>query len=420
MGARRATSEMRDEHKVAAPDEPGWAGVRGERVAFTGRLASMTRREAHGAVKRAGGVAAGTVSRRTTLLVVGSRGLPILPDGRVTRSLERAETLRRDGAPIRIVGEDEFLAMLRGGGAGPSGAGAGGKSFELAKVAAAVGVEPATIERWEHLGLLRSHDGLYDFQDIVSLQSIAALVRSGARPDVIRRSLAGLSSVLPDVDRPLAQLKIVVASSGDLLAQIGGSLIDPQGQQHLDFDRRTASLRGDTALAEVKPEAFASGAEPASLPDDPDECFERALLAEEEERHEDAAALYRRAIGLAPGWAEAHFNLANVLRVLERDEGAEEVCRLALSLDPTNELAWYNLADLQEEDGRLEEAAASLRAALRACPSFPDAHFNLASVLERLGDRRAARRHWSAYVRLDPDSEWAAIARDHLRSWEGP
>jgi tetratricopeptide (TPR) repeat protein len=211
------------------------------------------------------------------------------------------------------------------------------------------------------------------------------------------------------VDRPLAQLKIVVAASGELLAQIGESLIDPHGQQRLDFE-------GVAEISEVKPAALTpTPPSPAPLPDAPDECFERALLLEEEERYEDAAALYRRAVAISPGWAEAHFNLANVLRMLERDEGAEEVYLLAVAMDPANELAWYNLADLQEEDGRLDAAAASLRAAIGACPAFADAHFNLASCLEQLGDRVGAKAHWSAYLKLDPDSEWATIARDHLR-----
>ncbi len=179
--------------------------------------------------------------------------------------------------------------------------------------------------------------------------------------------------------------------------------------------QRGAKAIGDWRAAWITEIKRGDGAGAAGVPDDPDECFERGLALEEDERYIDAATWYRRAIGLAPGWAEAHFNLANVLRMLERDEGAEEVYHLAVELDPSNELAWYNLADVQEEDGRLEAAAASLGAALRACPAFSDAHFNLASCLEQLGDQAGARRHWSAYLRLDPDSEWATIARDHLR-----
>ena len=381
-------------------------GLGSARVAFTGRLASMTRRDAQRAVRRAGGQLASSVSRHTTHLVVGARGWPIRPDGRVTRSLERAEALRRREIPVRIISEDEFLTLLWGERVEDRPAPEGPKSYPLGEVAALVGVEPHTIERWEHLGLVRSHEDQYDFRDIVSLQSIASLVRSGASPDAIRAALQALSSVLPGVDRPLAQLKIVVAASGELLAQIGESLIDPQGQQRLDFE-------GVAEIAEVKTGSLSSSA--TAMPDAPGDCFEHALALEEEERYEAAAALYRRAIALSPGWAEAHFNLANVLRMLERDEGAEEIYLLAVAMDPSNELAWYNLADVQEEEGRLDAAVESLHAAIRACPTFADAHFNLASCLEQLGDRDGAKRHWGSYLKLDPESEWATIARDHLR-----
>jgi len=77
-------------------------------------------------------------------------------------------------------------------------------------------------------------------------------------------------------------------------------------------------------------------------------------------------------------------------------------------------VSWYNLADLQEEDGRLEEAQSSLLRAIEVCPGYADAHFNLAWCCERLGRPEDARTHWAAYLKLDPASEWADVARQHL------
>jgi tetratricopeptide (TPR) repeat protein len=51
------------------------------------------------------------------------------------------------------------------------------------------------------------------------------------------------------------------------------------------------------------------------------------------------------------------------------------------------------------------------RRSLEVRPDYADAHFNLASTLERRGDPATARRHWTRYVELDPDSQWAEIAR---------
>ena len=82
------------------------------RVAFTGKLASMTRRQAHQLVRRAGGQVMSTVSRRTTALVVGMDGWPVLSDGTVSRKLQRAEELNRSGAHTRIVPEAAFLELV--------------------------------------------------------------------------------------------------------------------------------------------------------------------------------------------------------------------------------------------------------------------------------------------------------------------
>ena len=81
--------------------------------------------------------------------------------------------------------------------------------------------------------------------------------------------------------------------------------------------------------------------------------------------------------------------------------------------------AWYNLADIQEERGQIKEAVASLQSALAACATYADAHFNLALCYEKLGRKPEADRHWSAYVKLDPFSQWAEVARCHLSSKSG-
>src|SRR5262249_29644553 len=51
-------------------------------VAFTGRLACMTRAEAFEVVRSHGGTPSQTVTRQTNVLVVGELGWPLLDDGR--------------------------------------------------------------------------------------------------------------------------------------------------------------------------------------------------------------------------------------------------------------------------------------------------------------------------------------------------
>ncbi len=374
------------------------------RVAFTGRLASMTRAEAHEAVKAAGGVPVTTVSRRTSMLVVGMDGWPLLPDGTVSRKLRRAEALNRGGSSIRIVSEAVFLEraglkerepLLH-------------KSYPAQRVCELLGIEPPALARWELFGLVRSAGGLYDFQDIVSLRTIAELIGRGADPQTIGRSVRGLASVLPGTERPLSQLKVVMEHSGTLLAELGELRVAPDGQLMLNFDEPAADREVPAAPRRKTP------APPP--PPTPEVWLERGHRAEEQEQWEEAGRAYREALALRPHFPEAHFNLGNVLRGLGKLDGAEERYRTALELDPSLAVAWYNLADLLDEQGNVEEAIGCLRRVLEIDPDYADAHFNLAYLLEQVGRRRDAASHWSAYLDLDPSSEWADIARKCVRN----
>jgi len=59
-------------------------------VAFTGRLACMSRAEAFEVVRRYGGTPSQEVTKRTKLLIVGELGWPLLDDGRPSNKLSRA------------------------------------------------------------------------------------------------------------------------------------------------------------------------------------------------------------------------------------------------------------------------------------------------------------------------------------------
>jgi len=50
--------------------------------------------------------------------------------------------------------------------------------------------------------------------------------------------------------------------------------------------------------------------------------------------------------------------------------------------------AWYNLCDLLDEQGRSEAAIDCLRRALQAAPDYADAMFNLALYSEVVGTRK--------------------------------
>ncbi|MCH7990253.1 MAG: BRCT domain-containing protein, partial [Planctomycetes bacterium] len=69
--------------------ETGSPPLQGERVSFTGTLASMTHRQAIELVAEHGGVATPHVSRQLTILVIGEEGWPLEPDGRASQKLQQ-------------------------------------------------------------------------------------------------------------------------------------------------------------------------------------------------------------------------------------------------------------------------------------------------------------------------------------------
>ncbi|MCI0457290.1 MAG: BRCT domain-containing protein, partial [Gemmataceae bacterium] len=110
-----------------APLSPGGRGVGGEGAApaakvelggasflFTGKMASMQRKEAEDRVKQAKGVVYSSVSSKLHYLVIGDEGSPLYGQGKKGSKQVKAEELNAAGSNIRIISETAFLQMLAG------------------------------------------------------------------------------------------------------------------------------------------------------------------------------------------------------------------------------------------------------------------------------------------------------------------
>lgn len=92
--------------------EPNPDGVLlGQTVVFTGAL-SMPRRQAADLAALAGCTVDSGVTRATTVLVVGDQDILKLAGHEKSSKHRKAEKLIRDGQPIRIIGESDFMRLI--------------------------------------------------------------------------------------------------------------------------------------------------------------------------------------------------------------------------------------------------------------------------------------------------------------------
>lgn len=83
----------------------------GENLVFTGTL-SVPRRQAAEAAAKAGCNVSNTVNKRTTILVVGTQDIRRLKGSDKSAKQLKAEQLVEHGTEIRIISEDDLLAMI--------------------------------------------------------------------------------------------------------------------------------------------------------------------------------------------------------------------------------------------------------------------------------------------------------------------
>jgi tetratricopeptide (TPR) repeat protein len=348
-------------------------------VAFTGRLACMTRAEAFDVVRRRGGTPSPEVTKRTKVLVVGELGWPLLDDGRPSNKLSRATEY---GIPV--VSERRFLEWI--GKALPDSV---QKTYSADQLASLSKMSIGMIGELAQLSLLDERDGRFGFRDLASARQIAKLLNDGVRLTEIIRAVSEIRKWLPEAG--LAAVRLHAGALSDVQVEQSGGRTDKYGQFVFAVD---------------------------DARDDPDALFDGAHAAEQTGDIAEAERLYRLLMKSDPTDASAPFNLGNMLRAAGRTVEAEAALRAATRANPAFAEAWYNLADLLDDQGRSEAAIECLRKALAVTPDYIDAMFNLALLLQRKGAFAEAADYWRQYLASDRASEWAARARRSLKFCE--
>src|SRR5262249_41854714 len=344
-------------------------------VAFTGRLACMSRREAFEVVRQRGGAPSPAVTKRTQVLIVGELGWPLLDDGRPSNKLSRATEY---GIPI--VSERRFLEWI--GKAVPNNV---QKTYSADQLAALSKMSIGMVRELSQLSVLDERDGRFGFRDLASARQIAKLLNDGVRLSEIIRAVSEVRKWLPAAG--LLAVRLHAGALSDVQVEQPSGRTDKYGQFVLAVD---------------------------DARDDPDDLFDRAHAAEQMGDIAEAERLYRLLMKSDPTDASAPFNLGNMLRGAARTVEAEAALRSATRANPAFAEAWYNLADLLDDQGRSDAAVECLRKA----PNYIDAMFNLALLLQRQGAYAEAADYWRRYLASDGSSEWAARARRSLKFCE--
>lgn len=162
-----------------------------------------------------------------------------------------------------------------------------------------------------------------------------------------------------------------------------------------------------------------------------------------EDRKAKAKKLAEQAVATAPGSADAHMVLADVLASLSENEAARKhyekatnceryhfgawlnygvflkeisefknavkAFKNAVMIDEKSSLARYNLARTLMIDQQFQEASEQFSVFVKMEPGFPDGFFSLGVTQELAGDHEKALQSHQTALRLDPD-----LARAHF------
>jgi tetratricopeptide (TPR) repeat protein len=406
---------MTDQTTPPAPLESSPV-LQGERIAFTGTLASMTHRQAMDLVEEHGGTSSQHVSHQTTLLVMGEEGWPLEADGKISVKLDQAQQLHDKGEPVRIVTESEWLTML---GMEPGERQQQQQLYTPAMLSQLLDIPVNEIRRWERAGLIKPVKKIYrlpyfDFQEVTGARRLYELAQSGVAIEELAAGLQRLRAILPSIDRPLAQLEVLARGSHLVYRDLAG-LVEPRtGQRVFDFEPQTESDVSSTVPFQPMAEVDEGQSVPARKEWTAREWFQEGCHLADDNEVDAAVEAFRLALIEDASNPAYHFHLADVLYRQGSAEAAIERYYMTVELDHNYLEAWTQLGCLLDQVGRVRASQESFRIAIDLHPEYPDAHFHLAELLERLSLRDEAAEHWRCYLKYDQRGPWAELARQRL------
>lgn len=396
-------------------------------MALLGKLSSMSKRDAQQIIRKHGGTVTEKVDATATLVVVGEEELPL---GDITGTEDwLAADMRTAADEGRLEIVSETVLWQRLGMFEEDDAPGVRRLYTSAMLANLLEVPTAVIRRWQRRGLITPvrevrRLAYFDYHEVTNARRLAQLLAEGISPAALEKKLGDLARFLPDAQRRLAQLSVIVEGKQLLLRQ-GDGLLDPGGQFRFDFEADEPDAEQNAAVVEATLPLSAATTESTDDPstlemqNTPQELLRAAAEHEDEDEFDAAAATYRMAMAIDGPSPEVNFRLAELLYRMGDAGAARERYYMAIELDEDFVEARSNLGCVLSELGQLELAVAAFEGALAYHTDYADAHYHLARALDDLAQHEEAENHWRAFIQLAPDSPWAMEAAARLSPEEG-
>ncbi|HEX8719067.1 MAG TPA: tetratricopeptide repeat protein [Pyrinomonadaceae bacterium] len=174
--------------------------------------------------------------------------------------------------------------------------------------------------------------------------------------------------------------------------------------------------RGAEQSADAAPGATPAGqqqveAAPPEPSADARALFERGLDAYKHDRDEEAVENLRRAVELAPDFAEGHYRLGLAYNATKQTEEADKSFEQAARLyekvtkrEPKNSDAYYFLGLCYEKLGKYDDAVKALKEAVKNSPDeSDDKYFELASAHFKIAQYDESVRALNKVLEINPD-----------------
>ena len=198
----------------------------------------------------------------------------------------------------------------------------------------------------------------------------------------------------------------VEESVDDILAELNAIQLDgEEGNPLGDPDKVVALLHeGNTLISAGQPDAalakYDEAMKFAEKEGDPDLFFNKGIAYKAKGETDKAIAEYRRALELAPDYAEAHNNLGNLLKDLKRHDEAIQHFEASIRVFPDNPSTHNNLGTVHAMKGDVNKAAVCFAKAVRLEPTYVDARQNLGVAYMQQGRLAAAEKELAKAVKM--------------------